>query len=293
MLNRLPNWIKTKDNINNSHKTHNIKKILRLFNIKTVCEEARCPNIRKCFSKPSIAFMILGRNCTRRCSFCSVNHSEPEPVDNSEPFKILEVIKNVGLKYIVITSVTRDDLIDGGAEQFAKTITILKTFHNDIKIEVLTPDFKGIKENIDKVITARPDVFNHNVETVPSLYPTIRPQADYLRSLNLLAYVKKKAPDIFTKSGIMLGLGENTDEVIEVMRDLRNCNCDILTIGQYLRPTKNNIPVKEYKSLEYFERLKKIALNLGFKYVDSGPLVRSSMNAENFFIKSIDRTDSQ
>lgn len=280
MSERLPDWLKTKYNKSTPSHTHNIKKLLRSLNLKTVCEEARCPNMHRCFSKPSIAFMILGKNCTRNCSFCSVKHSNPEPVDSTEPLRITEAVLKLGLKYVVITSVTRDDLKDGGARHFADTINTIKKYSKDTKIEVLTPDFRGDKNNIDTVIKAKPYIFNHNIETVPRLYPLIRPQANYLRSLELINYIKKSSPDIYTKSGIMLGLGETFDEVIDVIKDLKNRNCDILTIGQYLRPTKDNIPVKEYVKIETFEEIKNIALNIGFKFVQSGPLVRSSMDAE-------------
>lgn len=282
MLKRLPDWLKAEYIKNTSTRVHDIKKLLRSLKLKTVCEEARCPNISRCFLKPSIAFMILGNNCTRNCSFCAVNHSKPEPIDPSEPQRIAKAVIKLGLKYVVITSVTRDDLYDCGAEHFANTINMIRDYSSYTKIEILTPDFKGNKKNIDIVVQAKPDVFNHNIETIPRLYPLIRPQANYLRSLGLLSYVKKISPYIYTKSGIMLGLGETIDEVIDVMKDLRNCGCDILTIGQYLRPTKENIPVKEYIGIDIFESLKTVAKEMGFRYVQSGPLVRSSMDAEKF-----------
>jgi lipoic acid synthetase len=276
---RLPEWIKVK----NHGGLHNMKKILRSYRLSTVCEEARCPNVGECFSRPTATFMILGSKCTRNCAFCSVDSSLPEPLDREEPERIAMAAKEMGLQYVVITSVTRDDLCDGGAGHFANTVSAVRKYLPEAKVEVLTPDFKGNLNSLNKVLNARPDVYNHNVETVPRLYPVIRPSADYRRSLSVLEYAGKIAPEIHIKSGFMLGLGERLDEVMNVLRDLKNAGCDFVTIGQYLRPSRSNLPVVEYVRPEIFQRLRLTALSMGFKYVASAPLVRSSMNAEEMY----------
>lgn len=276
---RLPDWIRTRHRTD-SHKT---KHLLRRHKLSTVCEEARCPNRGKCFVKPTATFMILGSSCTRNCGFCSIKHSSPDIVDSDEPEKIAEAAAEMQLKYIVITSVTRDDLEDGGSAQFAKTISAVRRRMPHAKIEVLTPDFQGNVNSIKMVLDASPDVFNHNIETVSRLYTVVRPSADYERSLFILEQSKKIAPDIYTKSGFMLGLGETYEEVITIIKDLRKVKCDFVTIGQYLRPTKKNLPVVEYVFPEVFEDLKNKALDMGFKYAVSAPLARSSMNAEEMF----------
>src|SRR4030043_1334440 len=276
---RLPEWIRAK----NHGGLHDTKQVLRSHGLATVCEEARCPNIGECFSKPTATFMILGSKCTRNCGFCSVETSSPEPLDAEEPERVAMAAKEMGLRYVVITSVTRDDLYDGGAEHFAKTIYAVKKYLRYTRVEVLTPDFKGNLNALNRVLHSRPDVYNHNVETVPRLYPVVRPGADYRRSLNILKYAKKIAPQINIKSGIMLGLGETLDEVIDVLRDLRNAGCELVTIGQYLRPSRVKLSVVEYIRPGVFERLRLKALNMGFKYAASAPLVRSSMNAEEMY----------
>ena len=276
---RLPEWIRTR----NLPDQHDVKHLLRRHALSTVCEEARCPNRGECFAKPTATFMILGRNCTRNCGFCSVSSLGPEAVDDKEPENIASAAKEMGLRYIVITSVTRDDLTDGGAAQFAKTIKAIREKMSSVKIEVLTPDFLGDRAALRTVLEAGPDVFNHNVETTARLYPVVRPSADYERSLSVLEHSKEIAPDIYTKSGFMLGLGETYDEAITILKDLRKVDCDFVTIGQYLRPTKENLPVVEYIRPEIFEDLRLKALDVGFKYAASGPLVRSSMNAEEMF----------
>ena len=276
---RLPEWIRAK----NCGGLHDTKQVLRSHGLATVCEEARCPNIGECFSRPTATFMILGSKCTRNCGFCSVESSIPEPLDPEEPERVAMAAKEMGLRYVVITSVTRDDLYDGGAEHFAKTIYAVKKYLPDTRVEVLTPDFKGNLNALNRVLHSKTDVYNHNVETVPRLYPVVRPGADYRRSLNILKYAKKIAPQINIKSGIMLGLGETLDEVIDVLGDLRNAGCELVTIGQYLRPSRLNLPVVEYIRPGVFERLRLKALNMGFKYVASAPLVRSSMNAEEMY----------
>lgn len=279
---RLPDWIRAKSFAG----LHETKQMLRSRGLSTVCEEARCPNIGTCFAKPTAAFMILGSVCTRNCGFCSVESSCPHPVDNEEPVRVAMAAREMELKYVVITSVTRDDLSDGGAGHFAKTVTAIRALLPGAKIEVLTPDFKGNIDSLKTVLDSCPDVFNHNIETVPRLYNIVRPQADYERSLKVLGKAKEISPSAKTKSGLMAGLGETFEEVISVMKDICSTGCDYLTIGQYLRPSKDNLPVVEYILPEVFARYKDIALDIGFKSVASAPLVRSSMNAEDMFSDS-------
>lgn len=274
----MPEWIKTK-----ASDIRNTKTFLRSHGLSTVCEEARCPNKGFCFSKPTATFMILGDCCTRNCGFCSVKTGSPSCINSEEPENIAEAAQKMHLRYIVITSVTRDDLPDGGASHFAETIRAVRRRLSDAKVEVLTPDFKGDADALKIVLDAKPDVFNHNIETVNSLYFKVRPQADYKRSLNVLKNAKKIAPEIKTKSGLMLGFGETMDDVIALFKDLRDVDCNFLTVGQYLRPSKKNLPVVEYIKPEIFEELKKTALDMGFEFVASGPLVRSSMNAEEMY----------
>lgn len=275
---RHPEWLKV-----TSTGTHATKRVLRHHGVSTVCEEARCPNQGKCFSQSTATFMILGDKCTRNCSFCAVESSGPSPPDPDEPDKVADAAVELGLEFVVITSVTRDDLPDGGAGQFAKTIEALRKKRKTIKIEVLTPDFKGNYEDLKEVLDARPDVFNHNIETVPRLYPAVRPMADYHTSLAVLSAAKSLFPEMKTKSGIMVGLGESRSEVHEVMRDIRGTGCDFLTIGQYLQPGRVNIPVAEYIRPETFEEYRKKGLQTGFEAVASSPLTRSSMNASALF----------
>ncbi len=280
----IPEWIKTE----RFSLGHNTVRVLRRLRLNTVCEEARCPNRALCFSKKRATFMILGRVCTRKCGFCSVNNTDtPFPVDEDEPMRILYAVREMSLRHVVITSVTRDDLEDKGASHFARVVRTLKDNIPQVSVEVLVPDFQGERELIKLVINELPDVFNHNIETVPSLYPKVRPQAQYERSLDVLRLAKEIKPDILTKSGLMLGLGETMKEVIETLTDLRLSGCDVVTIGQYLRPAKKNLPVVEYISPEIFERLRIIALEMGFRYVSSGPLVRSSMDAGLIYERSI------
>jgi len=227
--------------------------------------------------------MILGSGCTRHCGFCSVRSGCPEPVDRDEPENVAEAAAELGLRYVVITSVTRDDLPDGGSGHFARTIAAVRKALSAAKIEVLTPDFKGDPDALRTVLDAGPDVLNHNIETIERLYPLVRPEADYRRSLTVLGNARKAAAGIFIKSGFMLGLGETRAEVMGLLKDLRRAGCDFITIGQYLRPTRNNLPVVEYVRPEAFEALRLAALEMGFKYAASGPLVRSSMNAEEMY----------
>jgi lipoic acid synthetase len=278
---RLPDWVKVRAAMGLHH--NDTRLLLKSRGLATVCKEARCPNIGECFSKPTATFMVLGSKCTRNCGFCSVESSTPESIDPEEPGKVAEAAKEMGLRYVVVTSVTRDDLCDGGAGHFASTVHAIRKTLPGAKIEVLTPDFRGRFDDLKTVLNAGPDVYNHNVETVPRLYPVVRARADYKRSLSLLEHAKRCAPEIYTKSGLMLGFGEAFDEIIGVLRDLRNAGCDLLTIGQYLRPSRSNLPVTEYVSPDTFEKLRLIALSKGFKYVASAPLVRSSMNAEEMY----------
>ncbi len=278
---RLPEWIRTR-----AEGLHPTKNLLRSHGLSTVCEEARCPNKGFCFSKPTAAFMILGDYCTRNCAFCAVKPGSVADMacaDPSEPERVAGAAFDLGLQYIVVTSVTRDDLPDGGAFQFAETIRAIKRRLPDAKVEVLTPDFKGDVDALRIVLDAGPDVFNHNMETVRRLYAHVRPQADYERSLGVLASAKAMAPHIKTKSGLMLGLGETREEILEAFGDIRRAGCSLLTMGQYLRPSKKNLPVVEYIRPEVFEDLKEAALLSGFEFVASGPLVRSSMNAEEMY----------
>ena len=280
---RLPDWIRTKHRPEGLRST---SRLLRRHGLSTVCEEARCPNKSECFSKPTATFMILGSECTRNCGFCSVTKSAPKPPDEYEPLRVALASEEMGLKYIVLTSPTRDDLPDGGAGHFAKTVLEIKKRLPNTTVEVLTPDFRGSIDALKTVLESGPDVFNHNVETVPRLYPVVRPQADYMRSLSLLKEAKRLSPRtkiINTKSGLMVGLGERVEEVLDVMADLREAGCDFLTIGQYLMPAKANLPVVEYLTPEVFEELRVKALGMGFKYAASSPLVRSSMNAEEVY----------
>ncbi|MGD2079659.1 MAG: lipoyl synthase [Nitrospirota bacterium] len=279
-MKRLPRWLRRRHSLS---ELRSMKGLLRGHGLSTVCEEARCPNKAECFSKPTATFMILGDRCTRNCGFCSVESMAPSPPEADEPLRVAQAARAMGLRYVVVTSVTRDDLQDGGAGHFARTIGEIRRCLPGAKVEVLTPDFKGSAEALGIVLEAGPDVFNHNLETVPRLYSTVRPQADYNRSVELLRKVKEMSPGVRTKSGLMLGLGEGAGEVLETLRDLRGAGCDSLTLGQYLRPGKGNLPVAEYVEPEVFESLRGEALAMGFGFVASGPLVRSSMNAEELY----------
>ncbi len=248
--------------------------------LNTVCTDANCPNLCECYKKRTATFMIMGSQCTRNCRFCNVNNGQPQQLDKNEPINVAKAVKELGLSHAVITSVTRDDLEDCGASHFAKTIKAVKELNPSTSIEVLIPDLKGIEENLDIVINANPKVINHNIETVKSLYDKVRPEAIYERSLNVLKYVKDKAPHILTKTGIMVGLGESDEEVYKVMDDALSMGCDIFTIGQYLRPSKNHIEIKEYVTPEKFEEYRLEGIKKGFKYIASSPLVRSSYKAE-------------
>jgi lipoic acid synthetase len=274
---RVPEYIRNRPR--NQEAVRGMKVLLRGAGLRTVCEEARCPNQAECFSNSTATFMILGRVCTRRCLFCAVKKGEPEGPDPEEAGRVAKAAAGLGLKYVVVTSVTRDDLDDGGAGFFAETICALRGEIPGVEVEVLTPDFKGSEDAIRVVVEAGPDVYNHNLETVPRLYSLVRPIADYERSLELLRKVKMVSPGGLTKSGLMLGLGERLDEVVDVMHDLREVDCEVLTIGQYLCPSLAHHPVARYYDPEEFEELSQTGLGLGFKEVYSGPLVRSSFHA--------------
>jgi lipoic acid synthetase len=274
-----PDWIKVK--LSNSPKYQEVKELLRKNNLHTVCEEASCPNISECFSKGTATFMIMGDICTRRCPFCDVGHGRPNPLDVAEPQKIAEAIKLLNLRYVVITSVDRDDLRDGGAKHFSDCIELIRQQTPNTKIEILVPDFRGrLDKAIDILVANTPDVLNHNLETVPRLYKQNRPGSDYLHSLTLLSNFKHLAPNITTKSGLMVGLGETNEELKQVFRDLREHNVDMLTLGQYLQPSTHHLPVTRYMSLEEFKEMEQYAYSLGFKHVASGPMVRSSYHAD-------------
>lgn len=260
-----------------------VKSILEGTALHTVCEEARCPNLGECFSKGTATFLILGRICSRNCGFCAVEHGIPPLLDRREPENVAQAIKEMGLQYIVITSVTRDDLPDGGASHYAEVIRAIRALGKKIKVEVLIPDFLGAPHALDRVLKERPDVLNHNVETVPRLYPVVRPQANYLRSLHLLKRSKEHSPEILTKSGFMLGLGEDRSEVLNLMKDLREVECEFLTIGQYLQPRSDRLPVFRYIPPEEFEELRRIGEEMGFRAVASSPFVRSSFHASQMF----------
>lgn len=277
---RKPDWF-PRIRIPAEGKMNTVTSILREKRLVTVCEEASCPNLPECFSHGTATFMIMGDKCTRRCTFCDVAHGKPDPLDEQEPINLANAIKQMQLKYVVITSVDRDDLRDGGAGHFAQCIRKVREHNPDIKVEVLVPDFRG---RMEKALAAlnedAPDVFNHNIETVPRLYKQVRPGSDYHWSLKLLQEYKQRFAHIPTKSGIMLGLGETIDEVVEVLKDLRAHQVEMLTIGQYLQPSRHHMPVARYVTPAEFDNLATIGNQLGFKHVASGPLVRSSYHAD-------------
>ncbi|MFH0812690.1 MAG: lipoyl synthase [Pseudomonadota bacterium] len=273
-----PQWIRIRPP--QEHCLHDMKGLLDEFNLNTVCESALCPNIGSCFAEGTATFMILGEICTRNCSFCSVKNGNPSLPDPLEPERVAKAVQKLKLEHVVVTSVTRDDLPDGGASLFAETVRQIKRLMPETSTEVLIPDFGGVKENVEIVFEAEPEILGHNIETVPRMYVTIRPQAHYHRSLSILQYARQINPRIVTKSGMMVGLGETREEILEIMQDLREVDCDILTIGQYLRPTPQNVEVKEYIHPEVFEEYKEEGYSRGFKYVASSPFVRSSFHAK-------------
>jgi lipoic acid synthetase len=280
-VNRLPPWARKGSPL--APGARELRVLLRGERLNTVCEEARCPNLGECFSRGTATFMLLGDRCTRRCGYCSVSTARPQPPDLGEPRRVAAAAARLGLRYVVLTAVARDDLWDGGAAHFASTVSEVRLHLPHARVEVLTPDFKGDRAALQSVLDAAPDVFNHNIETVPRLFPEVRPQGGYGRSLELLALAKELRPAQVTKSGFMVGLGESDGEVEAVLQDLRSVSVDIVTIGQYLRPTRDHLPVARYLTPEGFARLESHALRLGFPTVYAGVFVRSSFNAEEVF----------
>lgn len=288
---RLPGFLRKTQS--NYISVQSLKRDLRGLELHTVCESARCPNIHECFDKGAATFMIMGNLCTRGCTFCSVPKASPAKaefrLDPHEPGHVAEMAARMRLRYVVITSVNRDDLADGGSAHFARTVSEVRHVLPDARIEVLTPDFCGDLKAVERVLDARPDVFNHNMETIRRLYRPVRPQADYDQSLKVLEHARSFAPGVLTKSGLMVGLGESEGEVVEVMRDLRRSSVDVVTIGQYLQPSRRNREVAEYVPLDRYERWKTAGQELGFKMVFAGPFVRSSYMAELVNKKAVER----
>ena len=294
-IKKKPSWIRSK--LTNTQNFFLTKSIVNQYKLKTVCQEANCPNITECWSKRHATFLIMGDTCTRACAFCDVKTGKPKNLDSLEPLKISSAVKKLNLKHAVITSVDRDDLDDGGANHFYKVIIETRKYNPETTIEVLTPDFLRKGESYKKVIEAKPDVFNHNIETVPGLYRQVRPGSRYFSSVELLKNTKKIDKNIFTKSGLMVGLGESKDEVLQVMDDLRSAEVDFLTIGQYLQPSVKHHPLDRYYRPEEFEELGSIAKSKGFLLVSSSPLTRSSYHADEDFAKlqknRINQTNAQ
>jgi lipoic acid synthetase len=282
MRSRLPEWLRKGET--HFESVQALKRGMRQLNLHTVCESARCPNIHECFHRGTATFMILGNLCTRGCGFCAVPKTSPakmqHDLDPDEPANVARMARAMNLRYVVITSVNRDDLPDGGSEHFAQTVRRVRQLLPEARVEVLTPDFQGNREAVRRILDAGPHVFNHNLETVKALYARVRPQADYSRSLEVLAEAKRYRPDILTKSGLMVGLGETPAQVEELLDDLRRAGVDAVTIGQYLQPTRKNLPVVEYVSPSQFEAYRDYGMRIGFKAVFSGPLVRSSYMAD-------------
>ena len=276
MQRRLPDYLKRP--IIDTDKTRTVRKILKTKCLNTVCENARCPNKNECYTKNTATFLMMGNDCTRNCKYCNISCARPEPLDLEEPKHVAEAVQALGLKYAVITSVTRDDLPDGGAEHFANCIYEIRKLCPDTKIEILTPDFKGNKDCLDVIIKAHPDVFNHNIEAVQDIFKSVRPQGDYECSLEVLKYVKDNS-DILTKSGLIIGLGETFEQIEQTLIDLKNVGCDIVTIGQYIQPSKHHLEVAKYYTPEEYDKLKELANKIGIKNHQIGPLVRSSYRA--------------
>jgi lipoic acid synthetase len=276
---RRPEWLRVR--LPQGENYLELKNLMRSKALHTVCEEARCPNIAECWGHRTATFMILGRVCTRSCGFCAVQTGRPTELDWGEPRRVAEAVRQMGLRHAVVTSVNRDELKDGGASMFAATIRAIRRLNPHCTVEVLTPDFKGDRDALQIVMDARPDIFNHNIETVPRLYKRVRPQAIYERSLQVLAWAKEMNPERPTKSGLMVGLGETWDEVIQTLRDLHDHNVDIVTIGQYLRPTPTHLPIERYWHPDEFRQLAIEGKKIGLRHVESGPLVRSSYHAHS------------
>ena len=277
-MKRLPDYLKRP--IINTETTKTVRNILKNHCLNTVCENARCPNKNECYTKHTATFLIMGNVCTRNCRYCNISGGIPEELNENEPKEVANAIKELGLKYAVITSVTRDDIPDGGADHFAKTIEEIRKISPNTKIEILTPDFNGDENSLDIIIKAMPEVFNHNIETTKQVFKKARPKGNYQTSLEVLKYVKDNS-NIKTKSGLMVGLGETLEEIEETFEDLKNVGCDILTVGQYIQPSKKHLEVDKYYTLEEFEEIKKLAKKVGFKNFQIGPLVRSSYMAKD------------
>ena len=280
-MRRHPDWLKVR--IGGGENYSKVKTLLRNAKLHTICEEARCPNIAECFGCGTAVFLILGNVCTRECKYCNVTHGLPSSINENEPRDIAESVKTLGLKYVVVTSVTRDDLPDGGARVFSQTIQEIRLLNPVVHIEVLIPDFKADRTALQSIVDSAPDVINHNIEVVETLFPEIRPQGDYRRSLSVLRIIKTMDNQIKTKSGFMIGLGETKEQILSTIQDLKTAHVDFLTIGQYLQPTKQHAEIKKYYTPDEFQKFKNIALGLGFAHVESGPLVRSSYHAQNAF----------
>tara|TARA_B100000683_G_C12507690_1_gene559645 strand:+ start:535 stop:1485 length:951 start_codon:yes stop_codon:yes gene_type:complete len=278
-----PNWIRVKAPISTGYLS--TKELITKANLNTVCESASCPNIGECWDKGHATVMILGDVCTRKCGFCNIKSGAPSDIDILEPYRLAKAISQLNLRHVVITSVDRDDLKDGGANQFVKSIYEIKKLSRNITIEVLTPDFQRKEGALAKIVNAKPDVFNHNLETISRLYKNVRRGASYNHSLNLLKKVKKLSSTIFTKSGIMVGLGEKIEEIVTLLKDLRKADVDFVTIGQYMQPSKDHLPVIKYYTIEEFKKIENIAYNMGFLLVSSSPLTRSSYHADDDFHK--------
>jgi lipoic acid synthetase len=286
-LDKKPQWLKKKIRLDNKNISA-IKNLIDSSRLHTVCQSAKCPNIFECFSKRTATFMLMGDTCTRNCGFCGVNSGKPLPLDKEEPKKIASAIKEMDLLYAVITSVTRDDLDDGGASHFAETVKVIKKINPDTRIECLIPDFGGNKKNLETLLSEELDVLNHNIETIKQNYSRARSSADYDRSLKLLKNAKEIRPGIYTKSGFMLGLGENTEKILKLLKDLKESEVDIITIGQYLSPSKDNIAISKYYTPEEFKEIEKTAIKIGFAAVAAGPFVRSSYGAELVLDKALE-----
>lgn len=280
MNQRLPEWLTIR--LPRPDTIQEVQGMMRQKNLHTVCESARCPNLPECWSKKTATFMILGDTCTRSCGFCAIKVGKGEELDPFEPANVAKVTKDLGLKHVVVTSVARDDLKDEGAEQFARTIRALHNMNPEVIVEILTPDFKAKPDLIKIVVDAGPEIYNHNIETIERLHTVVRPQAKYARTMRVLELVKEIDPRVYTKSGLMLGLGETRDEVVKTLKDLRAVGVDAVTIGQYLRPTMKHLPVAEFIHPNEFKEYEKIGEDLGFAFVASGPFIRSSYNAIEF-----------
>jgi len=284
-----PAWLRIR--MAGGPKFSRIKGLIQESGLNTVCQEARCPNQGECFSRGTATFLLMGSRCTRNCTFCAVSPGPPDPLDTEEPKRVAEAIRKMGIRYAVLTSVTRDDLRDGGADHFRRTVLAIKEQAPDTLLECLIPDFQGREESLQGVADSRPAVINHNVETVPRLYALVRPGADYQRSLSLFNYLKNRAPEVLTKSGLMVGLGEKEAEVLAVLQELRNQGCNLLTIGQYLQPTPAHLPVRRYVPPAEFAAWEERARQMGFEGVASGPLVRSSYQAASLFWQALSVRD--